>query len=165
MATLRDSSVSGKQIAKLVEFGRGGDVVELARGSRCSGYGTPENPHAADPKSYIFPDGTPAIDKRPAIDTEAGYRWVFRGPMVDVDLEPGAVDAIGDISDNIMVRAMMNDPGNEFGTLAAMQIAHTATKREPGPLDFVDIATYIEGWRAVGARIGHYQDNAIVWDD
>jgi len=46
---------------KLVEFGRGGDVVHYNRGSRCSGYGTPENPHAA--KNEIIPDGTIAIDK------------------------------------------------------------------------------------------------------
>jgi hypothetical protein len=31
-------------------------------------------------------------------------------------------------------------------------------------LDRVSISEYIAGWRAVGARIGHYQDGKIVWD-
>ena len=64
---------STPRIAKLVCFGQGGDSVEYGSGCSGSGYGTPENPHAANPgPDCIIPDGTPAIDKRAAVDTDAG---------------------------------------------------------------------------------------------
>lgn len=86
MATLSRTALSGK-VAKLIEFGCGGDRVEYGGGCFGSGYGTPENPRAAQPDDdCIIPDDTPAIDKRAAIDTPEGYSWVFKGPMVDVDL-------------------------------------------------------------------------------
>lgn len=151
--------------AKLVCFGDGGDSVEYGEGCHGSGYGTPDRPHAAKPSDdKVFPDGTPAIDKRPALETEEGFSWVFNGPMVNVDLPPKTVDPCPDLTDSLMVRAMVEDRGNEFGNLAVLQIAHEKTSKQPGPLDSVDIDTYIEGWKQRGARIGHYQDGQIVWD-
>lgn len=150
--------------AKLVTFGDGGDMVYLGGGSTCSGYGSPERPHAAAPgDDKAFPDGTPAIDKRPALATDAGYRLVFRGPMVDVDLPTGEVDRCPQPSD-IMAVAMMTDPGNEFGALLGLQAASRARKDAVGPLDSADILTYVEMWRAVGARIGSYKGGVIVWE-
>lgn len=58
--------MSKQRTAKLVTFGRGGDTVYLGGGCTCTGYGKPDNPHAAKPDDgpdgYDFPDGCPAID-------------------------------------------------------------------------------------------------------
>ena len=149
--------------AKLVCFGLAGDTVEYGGGCCGSRYGTPENPHAAKSSNHNIPDGTPAIDKRPALKTKAGYRWAFQGPMVNVDLQPAQVDRCPTPSP-IMVQALTDDPNNEFGQLAVLQAVHQRTSQEPGPLDAVDTRTYIEGWRQRGARIGHYRDGAIIWE-
>lgn len=148
-----------RETAKLVEFGRGGDRVHFGSGHASSGYGTPDNPHAADPACYIFPDGTPAIDKRDAVKTPEGFSWVFKGPLVDVDLPPGTVDKLN------LGASPAPAEGQEdmFGALVALQRA-TADTENLGPLDTVDARTYIEGWRRHGARIGHYQNNVVVWD-
>jgi hypothetical protein len=81
-------------IAKLVTFGRGGDTVYFGAGCTSSGYGSPDRPHAAESRDgLIFPDGCPVIDKRAAVDTPEGYHYVFSGPMVNVDLPDGHIDA------------------------------------------------------------------------
>jgi hypothetical protein len=148
-------------IAKLVCFGRGGDSVEYGKRCHGSGYGTPERPHAADPKTCTIPDGTIAIDKRTAIETPAGYAWVFNGPMVNVDLQDGDCSECPEPSP-IFAGAVA---GNEYGSLLTLQAAHKTAKKTPGPLDFVSIAEYVEGWRAVGARIGRYVAGKIVWEN
>lgn len=147
--------------AKLVTFGRGGDTVYYSRNCHSTGYGNPDNPHAADPANHDIPDGTPVIDKRPAVETTEGFRWVVRGPMVDVDLEDGAVDRLPEPSP-VMQAAMS---GNSYGALLTIHAAHKIIRKdEPGPLDSVSIREYIEGWRKVGARIGAYQNGMIVWE-
>lgn len=149
-------------IAKLVCFGLGGDSVEYGKGCRGSGYGTPERPHAADPSSHIIPDGTIAIDKRPALKTEAGVSWVFKGPMVNVDLQDGDCSECPEPSP-IFAGAVA---GNEFGSLLALQASHrNAGKKTPGPLDFVSVNEFVAGWRALGARIGRYVAGQIIWED
>ncbi len=161
MATLLSSAASGKT-AKLVEFGRGGDSVEYGGGCSGSGYGTPENPHAAQPDNdCIIPDGTPAIDKRAAIDTPEGYSWVFKGPMVDVNLPEGGREDCPQPS-ALFASAVA---GNDYGKLLALQVVHRHKADTPGPLDYVCLSEYVEGWRNHGARIGHYRDDQIVWDD
>lgn len=145
-------------IPKLVQFGAGGDSVQYGRYYTCSGYGTPESPHAAAPETV--PDGTPVIDKRAAIKTPEGYSWVFRGPMVNVDLPPGGQDRC--LTINPLFASAMAE--NEFGGLLALQTTHLTASEEPGPLDCVSIAEYIAGWREHGARIGTYQDGRIVWE-
>lgn len=145
-----------QRIAKLVCFGRGGDSVEYGGGCRGSGYGSPEKPHAAHPDE--IPDGTPVIDKRPAVDTAEGYSWVFKGPIVNVDLPDNVVDACPQPSAALAAGVA----GNAYGSLLAMQAAHA--KPTPGPLDSVSTQEYIAGWRAVGARIGHYEKGVIVWE-
>jgi hypothetical protein len=159
-----------KRIAKLVWFGRAGDTVEYGGGCHSSGYGSPEKPHAAATAGkgddFVIPDGCPVLDKRPALDTPEGYRFVYSGPMVNVDLAPGEVDRIGDISDSIVAQAVMAEPGNGFGPLAAYSIAQTKAKAKAtyNSLDHVDTATYVRLWKELGARTGHYQGGIIVWD-
>ena len=147
-----------ERTAKLVCFGRGGDSVEYGGGCHGSGYGTPENPHAS--AGCIIPDGTPAIDKRPAIETDEGFNWVFKGPMCNPDLVDDEVTECPEPSWALAAGVS----GNQYGALLTLQHAHKATQRTPGPLDYVSIRQYVEGWRQRGARIGHYQGGVIVWD-
>ena len=159
------STASATKSAKLVEFGRGTDTVHYSQGCRSTGYGSPENPHAAAADKNI-PDGVIAIDKRPAIDTQEGFAWVFRGPLVDVDLSSGKVSACPDLADSIVASAVRSDPGNVHGTMADLHDAvKKQTPNQPGPLDYVDIWAYVDGWRRVGARIGQYVGGEIVWED
>ena len=151
-----------KRIAKLVEFGRGGDTVYFGKGCTCSGYGDPDRPHAAAPHDdLVIPDGTPAVDVRPAIDTDEGYKWVFKGPLVNVDLPDSDVDRCPQ-PDSLMACAMA---GNAFGGLLALQEVHRYNSpKTAGPLDSVSIPVFVAGWREHGARIGHYLNGVIVWD-
>jgi hypothetical protein len=154
--------------AALVTFGKGGDTVYFtsvrnphgkSQTSR-SGYGSPENPHAADLEEHDdIPDGTPCIDKVPAIDHGDGVRMALKGPMVDVDLEPGALNECPAPS-AWMIEALQGS----FKTLALGQAFAKATKAEYGPLDSVDVRTYIELWREAGARIGSVQNQRFVWE-
>jgi hypothetical protein len=150
------------RIAKLVVFGGGGDTVHCGAGVTITGYGRPDNPHAACVKDdRIIPDGTPAIDIRAAIETDGGYSWVFEGPMVDVDLADGQVDQCPEPSE-IFAEAVA---GNPFGRLLAIQEAQRARKVRAGSLDSVSIAEYVAGWRKHGARIGEYRAGSIVWTE
>lgn len=152
------------RIAKLVCFGDGGDTVECGNRCHISGYGSPERPHAAEPKGdLIIPDGTPVIDKRPAVATEEGFSWVFRGPMVDVDLADGDCDACPQPSP-IFAGAIL-ESGNGFAPLLAQHAVSRARGEARSGLDHVSTREYVEGWRNVGAHIGHYQGGAIVWDN
>jgi hypothetical protein len=155
--------------AKFVEFGRGGDTVHFARGHYAAGYGTPENPHAAQIKEgRAIPDGTLALDQRQAIGTKAGYAWVFRGPLLNVDLPVGEVLPLHDPGRpaSIIEDVLLSERDhNDYGRLVALHRAHEETSKDPGPLDEVDIQTYIAGWLRVGARLGRYEGGRIVWDD
>lgn len=72
--------------AKLLHFGRGGDTMHLTRHSKIEGHGSPERPHACTPgPDRVIPVGTPVVDVREAVLAEPGFKWVFRGPLVDVD--------------------------------------------------------------------------------
>ena len=154
------------RIAKLVCFGRGGDSVEYGGGCHGSGYGTPENPHAARPSDTMeIPDGTYAIDKRPAIETPEGYSWVFKGPMYNPDIPDGDCDPCP-VPSELFAAAVTSDPSNPFGQLLTLHEAQKATGRQKrSGLDSVSIAEYVQGWREHGARIGQYRDGVIVWED
>lgn len=147
-------------IAKLVRFGRGGDTVYFGGGSRSEGYGSPERPHAATVRpDRLIPDGTPVVDVRAAVVTPEGFQWVFRGPMLNPDLPDGEVSELGD--PGIMAAALA---GSQYGDLLAIHV----TDKKPGtagPLDYVGIAQYVKGWREHGARIGHYLNGTIQWED
>ncbi len=149
-------SVWDEKTVKLVKFGNGGSTVYYSRHHTCSGYDRPET---WKPGSDIVPDGCPVVDVRAAVETPSGYRWVFNGPMVDVDLESG-IDRCPQPS-ALMATAMISG-GSEFGQLMLLQAVSDPS--EAGPLDSVDIATYLDGWREHGARTGQVLDGAIVWD-
>ncbi|AMV35705.1 hypothetical protein VN12_26670 [Pirellula sp. SH-Sr6A] len=151
-----------KYVAKLVCFGAGGDSVEWGGGCRSTGYGSPERPHAAEPEDgKEYPDGTPVIDKRPAVKTKAGFRHVFNGPIVQVDLEDEETEDLPEVS-SVMAGAL-SEGGNEYGALLTLHKSQSRSK--PGALDFVSIKKYVDGWREVGARIGFYKSGKIVWED
>jgi hypothetical protein len=127
-----------QEIAKLICFGQGGDTVHLENNSTICGYGSPEQPHASKPsESLTIPDGCPVIDKREAVETEKGYKHVFNGPMVNVDLADEEIDPCPFTLD-------------VFGINGLTKVS---TKK------------YIEGWKSVGARIGYYKNQQIVWED
>ena len=150
-------------VAKLVHFGRGGDTVHFAKGHECSGYGSPENPHAAcNHGDTVIPDGCPVVDVREAVETTEGYKWVFKGPMVNVDLADDEVDECP-IPSPLFASAMV-EGGGSFGGLLAIHAAQRAVKQRSG-LDSVSIREYLDGWREHGARIGEYQNGKIVWFD
>lgn len=154
-----------RYIAKLVCFGRGGHSIDFGRidhgsyssTSRLSGYCSPDNPPVSRDDCEI-PDGTPVIDKLPAIETEAGYAWVFKGPMVDVDLVDGDCDECPQPSALFATAVAENAYG---GLLAVHAVGRLAGKR--GALDSVSLREYIEGWREHGGRIGEYQGGRIIW--
>jgi hypothetical protein len=147
--------------AKLVCFGRGGDSVEYGGGCHGSGYGTPESPHAAAPSATcIIPDGTYAVDKRPALETAEGYSWVFKGPMCNPDIPDGECDPCPVPSD-LFASAVAE---NEYGQLLTLNAAQKAAGHKRSGLDSVSIAEYVQGWREHGARIGQYVNGQIVWE-
>jgi len=147
-----------KAQAKLIIFAQRGDRVYCGGSTTISGYGTPEKPHAA--AGLVIPDGCPVIDNRATVDTPEGFGWVFSGPMLDVDLPDGAVNACPMPSETM--RAGLQ---GAFSTLATLQTVAIATHQPRGPLDFVGIAEYVQGWKEHGARVGHYQNGHIVWEE
>lgn len=152
-----------RRTAKLVTFGNGGDTVYFSAYCKCQGYGSPERPHAAQlSEDCIIPDGTPAIDKRAAVETDDGFRWAFQGPMVNVDLPENVVDCCP-MPSPVFAAAMAETPG--FGSMLASQFVHGFGQETAGPLDSVSIGEYVNGWRDHGARIGYYKNGVIVWED
>jgi hypothetical protein len=141
---------------KLVTFGAGGDIAYLGSGSTCSGYGDPDNPHAAEGA----PEGTPAIDMRNAKHSKEGIAMSVMGPMVDVDLADDEIDRCPTPS-NLMAGAMKD---SHYGTMMALQAGHKQTSDKAGPLDKVSTNEYIRLWRIAGARIGHVYRDGIVWE-
>lgn len=140
--------------ARLVVFGRGGDTVHLSRDCTVYGYGTPDRPHAAEPRpDREFPDGCPVVDVR-----NADLRWALRGPMVDVDLGDDEIDPCP-----VPSAALREGVTGGFATLLALQEAHNSPS--PGPLDSVSIRVFVEGWKRHGARVGEYRGGCIVWHE
>lgn len=152
-----------KSVARLLEFGRRGHVIQASH-EHCSGYEDPESflkPYhwwadAADKTSrhwdgYEWPvEGVPVIDKRQAIETDAGFKLAINGPMVDVDLKNGEVDRCPEPSSLFAAGVA----GNAFGGLLTLQKVSRLVGVSRGPLDSVSIAEFVQLWRNVGARIG-----------
>ena len=148
--------------AKLIIFGAGGDTVYYSHGSYSQGYGTPENPHAANPTTKNIPDGTPVIDTSAVGKTREGVAWALKGPLVNVDLADGECTPL-EIDKDSFVAGAAAATDRTFAFLLALQMAakHGVPKR--GPLDHVSVAEYALGWKEHGARIGHYEAGKIVW--
>lgn len=110
-------------------------------------------------------EGVPVLDKRAAIETEKGYDWVFKSPMVDVRLPDGEVSKLGEVSP-IMMPAVA--AYGCIGILAETRKCQAA--RKAGPLDDVSVSEYIQGWIEHGARYGVFTVNPdgsgkITWRD
>lgn len=100
-------------------------------------------------------EGIPVLDKRQAVETKAGYSWVFRGPMVNVKLQDGNISRLGEVSP-IMLPAIA-----AYGMIGALAENHKAAKEnKAGPLDDVSVAEYVRGWVEHGARLGIFTVNA-----
>lgn len=113
----------------------------------------------------VAADGIPVIDKRAAVETLEGGAWVFRGPMVDVSLKDGDVDA-SPMPSEIMAGALAE---TAFGGLLAEHVEARVQQKPRSGLDSVSIAEYVQGWREHGARIGRAFRNAdgtgtIIWE-
>jgi hypothetical protein len=148
------------EIAKLIVFGRGGDTVYYSAYCRSTGYGNPENPHAAtETADRIIPDGTPVIDLRDAVETDAGFSYAISGPMVNPDLKDDDVSYCPEPSE-ILAEAMQ---GNEYGALLNIHAAQKAITTAPGALDFISTAEYFRNWRERGAKIGYYKAGKFIW--
>lgn len=158
-----------KYKAKLVEFGNGGHTENYGRHHRCSGYDRPHNWRISKDTDYsdcIF------LDKIPAIATDEGYKWVFSGPLVDVDLKDGECNELGEVSE-ILEMAM---DGNAYGNLLKLHNAQKAKSddvekakklktKKRGALDQVSRKEYVLGWLERGARIGRLVNGELVWED
>lgn len=151
---------------KLVKFGRGGMTIEYSRNHRLEGYDDPEDffqpsrwwthDHAERRDAAQF-EGVAWIDMRDAAGTDAGYHMAISGPMVDVDLEAGAVDQLQE-PDRLFAGAM---EGTSYGGLLAL---HKEQRKagKVGALDCVDLATYCAMWRDAGAKVGRIHGGQFV---
>lgn len=160
------------QRAFLISFGLGGHGIEitdtLREGSRTkgriSGYDSPESFERSlvrgDKKEYPPLAHVPVLDKRPALRTNPVLG--IKSPLVDVELEAGKVERL----DASAARSMLPGLSGGFEVLAALAIANDG-KPEPGPLDSVSLADYLEWWRSRGARLGRMDGEGlhIVWQD
>ena len=143
-----------KRIAKLVHFGLGGHGELYGQGCTCSGYDRP------DTYDYsTVPDGTPVLDKRPALDSPEGLSWVFKGPICDPDLSDEQIDRCPKPSP--LFAGAMAEGGGTFGMMVAINEAHDSP--DPGPLDSVSVPVYIAGWVKRGARYGIVEGGKVVW--
>ena len=154
------------ETVRLVVFGLGGDTVYYAGTAGCSskssGYGSPENPHAADfaadrKAGVLVPDGTPCINLR--VDG-CDVMYAVRGPMVDVDLADGEVDRLP-VGRSMVTAAMDVGFG---GMLSAHDRAISKRPSKLGPLDSVSVPEHVAAWREHGAQIGRYVDRVAVWE-
>lgn len=163
--------------AKLLHFGKRGHTLH---GSNVSsqGYEDPESfvkpyhwwAHPKDQMSlhwggWVIPEsGIPVVDVRAAVETDAGYSWVFKGPLLDVDIADGEIERLPDVSP-FMLPAV--EAYGQVGALAETIKARRTAKA--GPLDGVGIADYVQGWREHGARIGRFfvrdGQGVIEWEN
>lgn len=157
-----------KGTARLICFGLGGHWVELEyddpnTSGHLSGYDDPESfwkrLSPEDPADR-YPDGCPVIDKRSVLEKRPALGIVCPMPKVGID-EPEHFAG----HDSIVAQAMTKDPGNAYGTYLRIDKAHKEITREPGPLDYVPIAYYLEWWRKRGARVGVVHQGQFIWDD
>jgi len=141
---------------KLVSFGRGGhsEYHEPTADSsqHVQGYDSPEN---WKPDAGVDYSDCIVVDVRAAVETKEGRSWVFKGPLLDLRLSDGQVDACPEPS------AMFAEAvsGNQFGAMLSMRKVGGLS------LDSVSRSEYVKGWRLHGARIGRVADGAIAWEN
>lgn len=130
-----------KRTCIILEFGLGGHSEEYAPtktgGATCtgrlSGY---DRPHNWEPNANTdYPDGTPVLDKREALEENTGL--VFRSPIVSHRDEPFTLP---------------ND------------VPLPGENDEPGPLDYVRVPRFVAWWAKHGAKVGRIENRKIVWE-
>ena len=155
-----------EQQPKLVTFGRGGATVYFSKWSQLQTYDSREQFFKAskwwahnyetirDVSQY---EGVPFCDKTKAVESDAGFKFAIRGPMVNVDLPTGKISECPQPSEFLAAGV-----SEEFKTLLAMQVLSKARKVKAGPLDEVSISEYLDGWREYGATIGTIRNGKFV---
>ena len=146
----------------LILFGLGGHVFHFTDdpNSTLSGYDSPESLLKYNVKDYdgrYQLEGAVVIDKRACMSVAKCYA----SPLVSTGLKPGEIDRfdMANITGSLMCTAMMEDPGNEFGTiLKGAELAGISS------LDSVAVDVYTAWWKDAGARIGRFEDGGISWD-
>jgi hypothetical protein len=156
------------ETAKLIKFTERGHTVHLASQHYSnvsqSGYESPESfcqPYHwwADKsdttrvhyENMTIPDsGVPVLDIRQATQTPEGVSWVFKGPLLDVDLPDGQVSELP-TPDPLFAGAVAN---NAYGKLLAIHAGKEQGKR--GALDSVSVSEYINGWKEHGGKVGRF---------
>lgn len=102
---------------------------------------------------YILADeGIPVVDVRPAIETAEGYSWVFKGPLLNVDLPDGEADECP-MPSEILAFGLAH---SGYGPLLLDHAVARKTERKRSSLDSVSVSEYVQGWREHGARIGRF---------
>ncbi len=152
-----------QQRGKLITFSRRGHTIHFHNGT-CSGYAKPEDfcqPYHwwADPPDkaathydnyFTNGDVIPVIDTTRAVETPDGFSWVFKGPIVNVDLEDDEVNPCPQPS-NAMLAALLKTEHR-----VPLVLHMNQKKKEPRALDQVSVKEYVRGWREHGARIGTF---------
>jgi len=158
-----------KGTARLITFGLGGHSVELeypegslSPTSHLSGYDDPESfwRRLYDGESDRYPDGCPVIDKRSILLEHPGLAFTSPMPKIGID-KPEIFSG----QDSLIAQAVLQDPGNSFGTYLRIDRTQKKFSKEPSSLDYVPIPYYVEWWRKRGARVGTVQGGRFVWED
>ena len=152
-----------KEQVAVISFGLAGHSMTMP-GSVLSGYEKPETFErrlAAGAYANYQIDGALVIDKTPALETRPFL--AYQSPLVSANLTGASVNTCPQ-PDPLFTAAVLEDPGNAFAGLLALQTCHQITNPEPGPLDFVSPVAYAEWWRDHGARIGRMNGQRIEWE-
>lgn len=155
---VRIRTTEGKPV--LVHFGKGGDTIYFARRE---GEGTRTNSGYRDRQDFFAPsrwwthqhaerenpepfEGVPWVDCTEAVETEVGLKWVFQGPLVDVELPDGEREEC---------------PRGGFAPVIAAAWGMRGAMAAGG-LDSVSVAEYVRGWQAHGAAVGVIRGGQFV---
>jgi hypothetical protein len=145
-----------KRDRKFIIIGRGqagwhADLIE--DGNKCSSSG-------GSLEGYLeeAADGTPVYDAKDA-DGATFVSWVFKGPMIDVFLEPGQISKFGD-TDKKTLLGMLPALKGGFDTLATMALAGISS------LDYVAVDVYLAMLRETvpNVKFGVVQNKQVVWE-
>lgn len=155
----------------LMAFGLGGNHYELEGGNSSGSWYLKAHElgdyvDRADGYGYKAGEleGAILLDKVPAIEA-CGAGVAIASPLVDVGLEPGAVDRFADIpgvGDSMVLRAFADGDGVQRG-LAAMAVKSLVDATYSG-LDRVALDLFVQWWHARGARVGRFVGGRVLWD-
>lgn len=103
------------------------------------------------------------LDKR-TVDEGVLINGALNGPMVNVDLNDGAVDRCPD-PDPLLVGALVESADLSGNWGMAGPVAKRAADPEWRGLDTVSLPEYLQFWRERGARVGRRVLTQIRWED